>query len=193
MSKFHTRRLCYIAAMAALSFLLNMIEIKLPGNLKITFDSLPIVVGALLFGPVDAVLAAVIGEIFTQLLSPYGLTATTALWLIPPALRGLVIGFASLACARRSRALDQRPVQLFCVCILASAVTTAANTAVLWLDSILMDYYSFAMVFGSATIRFATGMITAVAIAVVSAPVVQLLRKQGVAEGWRTHDGTRGY
>ena len=192
MPKFHTRRLCYIAAMAALSFLLNMIEVKLPGNLRITFDSLPIVVGALLFGPVDAVVAAAIGEFFTQLLSPYGLTATTLLWLIPPALRGLVVGFGALAYGRREKKLDQRPVELFAVCILASVVTTTANTAVLWLDSLLMDYYSFAVVFGSAAIRFITGIITAAAIAAVSAPVVQLLRKQGAEKGWRTHDGTRG-
>ena len=41
MSKFDAKRICRIGVLAALSFLLNMMEIKLPGNLHITFDSLP--------------------------------------------------------------------------------------------------------------------------------------------------------
>ena len=62
MFKFNAKRICWIAMLAALSFLLNMVQIRLPANLRVTFDSLPIVVGALLFGPVEATLAALIGE-----------------------------------------------------------------------------------------------------------------------------------
>ena len=63
MSKFNARRICRIALLAAMYFLLNMVEIRTPGNLHITFDALPVVVGALLLGPVDAVLIAMFGEL----------------------------------------------------------------------------------------------------------------------------------
>lgn len=178
MPKFNTKRMCLIAVLAALSFLLNMLELKLPGNLKITFDSIPIVVAAMLFGPVDAVLAALMGEFFTQLLSPYGLTATTVLWLIPPALRGAVIGLAARACQRTGTPLERRTALCYTVCILASIVTTAGNTAGLWLDSVLMGYYSYALIFGSAVTRFISGMLTAAAITAAAIPLVDMLRRQ---------------
>lgn len=178
MSKFDTRRMCRIAALAALSFLLNMLELKLPGNVKITFDSIPIVVGGLLFGPIDAVLSALIGEFFTQLLSPYGLTATTVLWLIPPALRGLVIGLAARQCQRMGAPLERRTALCYTVCVLAAVVTTAGNTAALWLDSVLMGYYSFALIFGTALTRFISGMLTAAAITAAAIPLTDLLRRQ---------------
>lgn len=181
MSRFDTHRMCRVAALAALSFLLNMLELKLPGNLKITFDSIPIVVGGMLFGPLEAVLSALIGEFFTQLLSPYGITATTVLWLIPPALRGLVIGLAARRCQRTGAPLERRTALCYGVCILAAAITTAGNTAALWADSLLMGYYSFAMVFGSAVTRFISGMITAAAITAAAIPLVMLLRRQRVA------------
>lgn len=178
MPKFNTKRICWIAMLAALSFLLNMVQITLPGNLRITFDSLPVVVGALLFGPVEAALAALIGEFFTQLLSPYGLTATTMLWLIPPALRGLTIGLAAWGLRGTDRPLEARLPLCYGVCLLGAVLTTFANTAVIWLDSVLYDYYTFAFVFGSAAIRFATGMLTAVAITTVAIPLTAKLRQQ---------------
>lgn len=178
MFKFNARRICWIAMLAALSFLLNMMQIQLPGNLRITFDSLPVVVAALLFGPVEATLAAMIGEFFTQLLSPYGITATTLLWLIPPALRGLTIGLVAWGLRGTDRPLHTRIPLCYGVCLAAGVLTTAANTAVIWLDSVLYGYYTFALVFGSALIRFASGMLTAVAITTVAIPLTAKLRQQ---------------
>lgn len=177
MRKFDTRRVCLVAVLAALSFLLNMVQIKLPMNLRLTFDSLPVVVGALLLGPVDAMLAALLGEFLTQLLSEYGLTATTMLWLIPPALRGLVIGAAAWSFRHTDRPLERRALLCYAVCLLASAVTTAGNTLVIWLDSVLYGYYSFPLVFGSALSRLAAGLLTAAAVATVSIPLASRLRQ----------------
>lgn len=92
MSKFNTRTLCRVAMLAALYVLLNnTIAIK-AGNLRITFASLPVVLSALLFGPLESAVTALAGEFINQLIGGYGITATTALWLIPPAVRGVVIG-----------------------------------------------------------------------------------------------------
>jgi len=179
MPKFNAKRICYIALLAALYYLLNLLEIRTPGNLHITFDALPVVVSALLFGPVDAALVAFFGELLNQLLGPYGITATTFLWLIPPVIRALIIGLAGLR-LWQGKPLDRHPVACYSICVIAAVITTFANTAVIWLDSVIYGYYSFAIVFGAATIRFITGIIAAVLVATVSMPLTTILRRQGL-------------
>ena len=176
MSKFNARRICHIALLAAMYYVLNMMEIRTPGNLHITFDALPIMVSALLIGPLDAALVAFFGELLNQVISPYGITATTLLWAMPPVIYAILIGFA--AKNQRNGYLETRPVLCYMVCIAAAVIRTVGNTLVIWLDSVLYGYYTFALVFGAAAIRFVTGIIAAVLVATVTMPLVKLLRKQ---------------
>lgn len=171
-----TQTLCRVAVMAALYVLLNMLSIQ-AGNLRITFASLPVVVCGLLFGPGEAALTALLGEFLNQMLR-YGFTATTVLWLIPPALRGLMIGLAARRLRQTARSLEARPLACYGVCILAALVTTVSNTLVIWLDSVLFHYYTFAYVFGDFMLRVLTGTATAVVIACVAMPVTLLLGRQ---------------
>ena len=176
MSKFNARRICYIALLAAMYYVLNLLEIRTPGNLHVTLDALPVMVSALLIGPMDAALVAFFGELLNQVIGPYGITATTLLWVMPPVIYALIIG---LIAKRQSRgALENHPIACYVVCILAALVRTAANTGVIWLDSIIYGYYSFALVFGAAAIRFVTGIVAAVLVATVTMPLVKLLRRQ---------------
>ena len=179
-SRFNTRTICRVAIMAALYVLLTMISVKM-GNLHITFASLPVVVTAVLFGPVEACVTALMGEFLNQMLS-YGFTATTVLWLIPPAVRGLIIGAAALRLMKSGRPMDSRPAVFYTACAGAAVCTTVCNTAVIWLDSVIYHYYTFAYVFGDMLVRFVTGMITAVLIATVAIPLVRFLRRQRFAQ-----------
>ena len=84
--------LCRVALLAAAYFVLSItLTIKTP-YLEITFKSLPVVVGALMFGPVGGGLVAFFGELLAQMIGPYGLMPTTVLWLLPPLTRGLLLG-----------------------------------------------------------------------------------------------------
>ncbi|WP_298023550.1 folate family ECF transporter S component [uncultured Dysosmobacter sp.] len=178
MSKFNTRTTCTIAVLAAMYVPLSLfLSVQGPNNLKFSFGSLPVVVAALLMGPVEAALTAFIGEFLKQLLS-YGFTATTLLWTIPTMLRGLVIGAAAIRFKRTAKPLTARPILCNIVCIAAAVITTAANTLVIWLDSVIYGYYSFAYVFGATAARFVTGMITSVLVALVAVPLVYLLERQ---------------
>jgi ECF transporter S component (folate family) len=191
MSRFHTdpkrlcriatARICRTAVLTALYVLLTMVSVR-AGNLHVTFASLPVVVCALLFGPAEAGTVALLGEFLNQMLS-YGFTATTVLWLLPPAVRGLIIGAAAVRALRSGRPLELRPAVFYAVCVCAAAVTTICNTAVIYLDSRIYHYYAFAYVFGDAAVRFVTGMITAAVVATVSMPLVRLLRRQRSAQG----------
>ena len=178
MSKWNAKVICRVALLAAMYFLLNMLEIRTPGNLHITFDRLPVFVSALAFGPMEAVLVAMFGELLNQIISPYGITATTLLWVIPPMIQAAIIGVVALRAQAAGKRMENRPVMCYTVSILAAIVTTAANTAVIWLDSVIYGYYTFALVFGSAMIRFVTGVVAAVLVATVAMPLTILLRRQ---------------
>ena len=88
MLKSRTHTLCLVSVLAALYVPLSIFVAVQMGNVRISFGSLPVVVSALLLGPVEAVAVAMVGEFFKQLLT-YGITATTVLYLIPPAPAGI--------------------------------------------------------------------------------------------------------
>lgn len=175
-SKGKVWRLCRTAMFAALYVLLNLVSIK-AGNLRITFSSLPVVVSGLLFGPADAVLTALGGEFLNQMLS-YGFSPTTLLWMLPPAVRGLLVGMAAVSLRRNGRPLESRPVLCYAVCIAAALGTTVANTAAMAVDAKLYGYYTKALVLGDFLWRVATGTLIAVIVTTAAIPLVHLLRRQ---------------
>ena len=88
--KFSTRRIVIDALLISLFFVLSLFSVEI-GGVKITFVSLPTVVCAMLYDPVDACIVGFLGAFLEQMMK-YGFTATTLLWLVPAAIRGLVIG-----------------------------------------------------------------------------------------------------
>ena len=118
MPKFNAKTICRIAILAALYVPLAVFASIQIGNVRISFGSLPVVVSALLFGPVESILVAAVGEFFKQLLT-YGITATRVLYLIPPALRGAIIGVAVVQLWKRSQRLEDRKVLYYGICICA--------------------------------------------------------------------------
>ncbi len=173
------RTICTVGILAALYVPLAIYVAVQIGNVRISFGSLPVVIAALLFGPLEAILTAMIGEFFKQILT-YGFAYTTFLYLIPPALRGAVIGAAAIASMRHGRRLEDRRGLYYAVCVLAAVATTTGSTLVNWLDSVLLDYYTPALIFGDAAYRFAVGMLNAVIIASIATPLVQQLRRRRV-------------
>ena len=69
MPKRNVKRMCYAALLAAMYLPLSLYAAVQVGNVRISFGSLPVVVAALLVGPVDAVIVAMVGEFFKQLLT----------------------------------------------------------------------------------------------------------------------------
>lgn len=174
-----TRRMCYAALLAAMYVPLSLYVAVQVGNVRISFGSLPVVVSALLFGPVEAVAVAMVGEFFKQLLT-YGVTYTTVLYLIPPALRGLVVGLGALGLlSLRGRRLEERRMLCYAVCIAAAVCTTLGNTLVNWLDSVLMGYYVPGLILGDFVWRLIVGMINAVVMSSLAISLVKVLRSRG--------------
>lgn len=174
--KLSVRTIAMIGVMAALYVVLNtFVSIKV-GNIRVTFASLPGIVMAMLFGPVEAVLTAGLGELINQLIS-YGPSITLPLWLVPPVFRALMVALAAKAFAKKGQPLEEKPALYIGVLVCVAVLTTVLNTAVMAADAMVWGYYSTAYVFGGAVMRFVNGMITAVVVALLSLPVVRRLRK----------------
>jgi ECF transporter S component (folate family) len=173
-----TRRLTTDAVLMALYVILTAFVSIRAGNLHISLASLPIVVCALLYGPGDACAVAALGEFMNQMLS-YGFTVTTPLWLIPPMIRALTIGIAASAAAKQGKRLERSVLWFYVLCAAAAVLTTLSNTGVIWVDSLLLGYFSEAYVFGDFTVRLVTGLVTSAVVATAAMPVTIALRRSG--------------
>ncbi len=171
MKKTNTRRLALDAMLAAMYVALSFLSIKLP-NIKLSFDSLPILVGAALLGPVDGMAVGLIGSFINQMLT-YGFTATTVLWIIPAGVRGLMVGLYA-----KKKGFDMSMKQTVFIVILSALVVTALNTFVIYLDSVIFDYYSYVLVFGAIIPRIIAGILTGLILAAVLPSIVKTLKKK---------------
>lgn len=166
-----TRRLAMDAMLVAMYVVLSMVSIKLP-NMKITLDSLPILVAAALLGPIDGMAVGLLGSFINQMLT-YGLTVTTPLWILPAGVRGVIVGL----CAKR-HSFDMGVKETETVTILSALVVTALNTGVMYVDSVIFGYYSWAYVFGAVIPRVIAGILTAAVFAAILPTLVRVLRER---------------
>ena len=159
------------AMMAAMCAVLGYLSLDL-GNLKVTFESLPILVSALLFGPLDGMVVGGIGTLIYQLLR-YGLSITTPLWMLPYVGCGLLAGWY----AKKHRfTLSGRQVMV--LVILNELLITALNTGVLYVDSKIYGYYSAAFIFGSLLPRIVICIVKAAAFGLVLPGITRAVRHQ---------------
>ena len=150
-----TRRMVLDGMLIALYFVLGYYLVLNLGNMKITLEAFPILVAALLLGPIDGLLVGGLGALLIQLLS-YGITPTTILWIAPHALSGLLVGLAA-----KSRWYQKTRGQTIALCIASALLVTALNTLALVVDSKMYGYYS-AAILAAIPMRILTGIITAV-------------------------------
>ena len=142
----NTKRLTFNAVLAAMCAALGTISLDF-GNLKLTFESFPVIIAALLFGPVDAMLVGGIGTFLYQVLR-YGITVTTPLWILPYILCGLVVGLYA-----KWHRFDLDKMRMGIIIFTGSILIFLLNTLVLYVDSKVYGYYSFVYIFGTIVPR----------------------------------------
>lgn len=144
--KFSTFQLTVDAMLAAMVALLGYISIDVT-VFKITFESLPIFIGAFLLGPIDGMLIGGIGTLIYQLLR-YGFAYTTVLWMIPYILAGLICGLVA-----KKNDFNLSKVKLIVVTLLTELLISVLNTGVIYLDSKINHYYYAGIILGSLALR----------------------------------------
>ena len=176
---FSVKRIAIDAVLIAMYFGLSLLSVQL-GGIKLTFASLPTIICAMLFGPIDGFLVGFLGAFLEQMLK-YGFTATTLLWVLPPAIRGLFIGICALL-LKKHMSVDailqtKRPYVYFIACIVSGIIVSTLNTLVFYVDAKMFHYYEYHMIFGVFWIRIASGVASSLLMSIVALPVVAALKR----------------
>ena len=164
-----TKRLALDAMLAAMYVVLSLFSINLPG-MKITLDSLPVLVGAALLGPLDGLAVGLIGSFLNQMIT-YGFTATTLLWILPAGIRGLLVGLYA-----RRRGFDMTLKQTVFITVATALLVTALNTFFMYVDSWVYSY-SYAAALATLALRILAGIITAVLFSLLLPAILKSLRR----------------
>ena len=168
---FSPRRLVTDGILIALFYVLSLLNLEVAG-VKLTLEALPITLAALLYGVPSGALVGLLGAFLEQMLR-YGFTATTLLWILPPMLRGLLLGIFP---GRKPRSL---PVTVG-VCAAVGACTALLNTAVYYLDSRIYGYYQRELIFGVLIWRVLTGAVLSAAAGAIAPVLIRALKKNGL-------------
>ena len=160
------------AMLCAVCAVLGYLAIDLT-SIKITFESLPILIAALLFGPVDGITVGAVGTLIYQYLR-YGFTATTFLWMLPYIVLGFIAGF--YAKKKKSR---MSATELGVLTVLCELVVTLLNTLVILIDSKIYGWYYPTLITGSLVIRLVVCIVKAIVFGVILYPLLTAIRRNG--------------
>ena len=163
-TKINARQLALDAMLAAMCAVLGYVAVDAL-SIKITFESLPILLGGLLFGPLDGALIGLVGTGVYQLLR-YGVSATTVLWMLPYIISGLVAGFYA---KRRNFELDRK--QALLIAIVCELLVTLLNTPVMYLDSKIYGYYFKGYISGMLLVRLGVALAKGIVFGLVLPPL----------------------
>ncbi|MCR5348501.1 MAG: ECF transporter S component [Bacilli bacterium] len=165
------QRITLNGVLIGLFLVFGLLRFRIGTFLEIGLGSLVIVLAAVALSPWEAVTIGLIGEFLNQILfSGYGLTPTTPLWILPPAIRGLIIGLVALAFARKGDHITKHKVIYFITVLGTALFISGLDTGLLYLDGLIMGYpvhYTWLQ----TGIRFLTSQVTAVLVAILVLPL----------------------
>ena len=176
------RRLALNAMLIALYVLLGLAKIPIGNLLRINLASFAVVVCAVAFSPVDGLIVGFMGEFLSQILGPYGLTPTTALWALPEAARGFLLGLFMVMLAKKQMNISALPkskamVWYLAASVVAGIVASLLNTFALYVDSKMFGYYSHYMVFGILLVRLVLAIVMSGAFGYIALYIVSALKR----------------
>ena len=171
---FPVKRIAIDAVLIAMYFGLSWASVEI-GGIKLTFVGLASIIAAMVYGPIDGFLVGFLGAFCEQMLK-YGFTATTLLWLLGPAMRGLVVGCAKLIFKRsmstENLLRNHRPYVFFAVSIFAGLVVSVLNTTAFYVDAKMFHYYTYELIFGVFWLRLLLAAASSLLMALVTLPVL---------------------
>lgn len=169
------RLLCLAAVMAAvyvgLDFLSESASAVFGGSMKISLSGLPVVIVAIVAGPLWGAVTGFIGELVVQLWI-YGLMPTTLLWVLPAVARGLVMGWLFRAFKKSTH-----PAILAVETVLSSVVVTLLNTVGILIDQTIYGYSTYIATLIKIPLRIATGALSAIIFALILPIVLRSLKR----------------
>ena len=169
-------RLCTNAVLIALVVVFDMLSIRLGNDYKITFGGIPIILCAIIYGPVDAAIVGFLGSFIGQLFT-FGIDITTPLWIMPAAVRGLVMGLLFIAFKKSTNVF----VLTFEI-IVSSIMVSLSNTLALYLVFLITTAqsdpnatYSFVLI--TFVMRIVMGIVSAIIYSVIIQGLLIAIKK----------------
>ena len=180
--KMAAKRLAVNAVLVAIYYALRLLNIPFGDAFRFTLAPFAVILCALLYGPVDGLIVGLLGEFLSQVLGPYGLTPTTLLWCLGETTRGVTLGLCAMLFLRKwllsgERLNGKKIVILLTCCVVTGVLASLCQTFALYVDSTMMGYYNYHMVFGVMVWRILVYVVLAVAFGYLSLPIISALRK----------------
>ena len=172
--RFSARRIVTDAVLIALFYALGFLSVK-AWVIEISFKFLPVLLAALLFGPVDGLLVGLLGAFAEQMLS-YGFTPTTLLWILPAGVSGLLTGLF------RGRLLKSDWRLCLGAFAVIGIVCSLVNTLAFYVDSRMFHYYTFELIVLDGGWRLLKDAVITPVLGFVALLLVKRLRKAGLAQ-----------
>ncbi len=161
----------------ALFIVLNYASfVVFPPSIKFSLKGLPIVFVSVVFGPWYGALIGGIGEFFCQLVSPYGLTPTTPLWILPWVVEGIIVGLFF-----KHKDVREHIILWIITVVVSCVAVTGLNTLALWLDSVIVGYNPY-LTAVTIPLRFVNSVVTSIIIGLLIPVFFAPLIKQGKFE-----------
>ncbi|MBQ1377175.1 MAG: folate family ECF transporter S component [Lachnospiraceae bacterium] len=168
------RRITYDALLAAMCAVLGYFSLSIGTSWKFTFENIPVLIGALMFGPLDGALIGGIGTLIYQMVR-FGLEISTPLWILPYVVSGLMVGFAA-----KKKRFRFKPWEIVLLMIVNGLVVTAVNTGSLYIYYKYILQIPLATMLANIPIRIAVSIVKAVVCAVLIPLLIQGLEKAGI-------------
>jgi len=165
-----TKRLVIDAMLAAMVAVLGAVAVT-TNAFKVTFESFPIILGGLMFGPVDGLLIGGIGTLIYQLLE-YGISATTALWILPYCISGLILGLFG-----KKYNFRNTKKQILIIVVITEFIITILNTGVMYVDARLYNYYFPGFITGSLALRIGICIVKSIVFGIVTPKITTAVKK----------------
>ena len=171
----NAKKLAVDAMLAAMCAVLGYLAIDLLA-VKVTFESLPVLLAGLLFGPLHGAAVGFVGTFIYQVLR-YGFSYTTVLWMLPYVLCGLVAGLYG-----RAKHYDYTRKGLLIVVTVCELMITALNTGVIFIDSKIFGYYTPQLITGALAARIGIAVAKGVVFGLILPEVIKGVRTVIVRE-----------
>ena len=130
------------AMLAAVCAVLGYFEINTM-NLKLSFESFPVILAGMMFGPLNGALVGGIGTLIGQMVK-FGLELSTPLWVIPYIIVGWVVGLYAKKATFNNSTKEIRFIMF------------GSELLVFILNRISLFFYS-KLLFGAFSLAFVTG------------------------------------
>jgi ECF transporter S component (folate family) len=170
MSRLSSKQYALCGVLSAMTAVLGSVALDFT-SIKISFETFPIIIAALLFGPLGGIVTGGIGSFIYQMLR-YGVSVTTPLWILPYIVCGAFAGAFS-----RRGGFDLSRGQILAVSAGSELLVTAFNTLAIYVDSHIYGYYYPAIITGMLIPRVAVSVAKAVVLAIVLPELLKTLKK----------------